>query len=68
MIGVSVVDHTGLGIFGYNQKHDSRPIPEEVDRLNVAGIVKAAGFIGGDENRGRIPHIGVGIARSAQYS
>ena len=60
MIGVGVVDKTGLGIFGYDQKHDARPIPEEVDRLNVAGIVQAAGFIGGDENRGRILHIGVG--------
>ena len=61
MIGVGVIDRAGLGIFGYDQKHDSRPIPEEVDRLNVAGIVKAAGFIGGDQNRGRIPYIGVGL-------
>ena len=35
MIGVGVVDRTGLGIFGYDEKHDSRPIREEVDGLNV---------------------------------
>ena len=48
-----------LGVSGYNDQRDAGAIAEKVQRLHIAGIIVAAAFIHGDENRGVTPKGGI---------
>ena len=41
--------------------HITGAVAEEVDRLDIAGIVEAAAFVGGDEDRRRWPKFGIAL-------
>src|SRR5580693_2523210 len=50
VIGIAVVDHATGGIRRNDQQRNPRAIAEEVNRLDVPGIIVAAAFIEGDED------------------
>src|SRR5260221_11641389 len=56
MIIVSVIYKALLGVWRYNNRRKTRAVPEEIDRLNVAGVVISAAFIHGENDRGVREH------------
>jgi len=55
MIGVGVIDMALLGIWRDGDQWNAGAVAEEIDRLDVAGIVIASPFIHRDQNRGLSP-------------
>src|SRR6266481_5326087 len=57
MIGVAV-QHTAAGCIRRDDyKGDARPVAEEIQRLDVAGIPIPAAFVEGDEDRRLAPEV-----------
>src|ERR1700719_1004782 len=52
MIIVGVIDDALLRIWGYDDRWDPRAVTEEVNRLNVAGIIVAAAFVRREHDSG----------------
>src|ERR1700736_5971692 len=52
VIGVSVVDVATLPEGGDDDERNARAVAEEVERLDVAGVIVAAAFVEGDDKRG----------------
>ena len=59
MVGVRVVDEARLGERGDGDQGNARPVAEEVERLDVPGVVVAAALVGRDQDGGLAPHRGV---------
>ena len=55
MVVVGVVDIAFLRERRHGDERNARAVAEEVEQLDVAGVVEAAAFIGGDEDRRRRP-------------
>ena len=55
MVRISVRDMAARGKLGDHEQRDARAVAEEVQRLNVPGVVVAAAFIVGDEDHGVLP-------------
>ena len=51
MIIVSVIYKALLGVRRYNDRRNTRAVPEEIDRLDVAAVVVSAAFIHGENDR-----------------
>src|ERR1700733_15975006 len=50
MVSIAVVDHATGGIRRDDEKRDAGAIAEEVDRLDITGVIVSAAFIEGDED------------------
>ena len=61
MVVVGVVDMAFLGEGRNRDERNAGAVAEEVDRLDIAGIVVAAAFVGGDEDRRRVPEFGIAL-------
>ena len=59
MVVVGVVDMTLLDEGGNRDEWNAGAIAEEVDGLDVAGIVISSAFVSGDEDRCRLPEVGI---------
>src|SRR4029077_1562689 len=51
MIIVSVIYKALLRVWRYNDRRKTRAVPEEIDRLDVAGVGVSAAFIHGENDR-----------------
>src|SRR5690349_6057610 len=49
MVGVSVADVAALGKRRNDDERNARPVTEEVQRLNVTGVVVTAALVKGDD-------------------
>ncbi len=52
VIGVSVVDVAASGEGGNHDQRNTRPVAEEVQRLDIAGVIVTTAFIEGDDESG----------------
>src|SRR6202022_1496828 len=61
VIVVGVIDVALLGERRNRNERNAGAVAEEVDRLDIAGIVVAAAFVGGDEDRRRRPEFRIAL-------
>src|SRR5215813_13909867 len=59
VVGVSVVDVATLGEVRYNNQWNPWSVAEEVERLNVSGIIVAAAFVQGDHQGCACKQLGI---------
>src|ERR1700730_6266918 len=59
VVMVGVIDMALLGEGRNRDKRNPGAVAQEVDRLDISGIVVAAAFVGGNEDRGRLPEVGI---------
>ena len=57
MVVVGVIDIALFGVGRNRNERNACAVAEEVDRLDVAGIIVAATFVGGDEDCRRRPEL-----------
>src|SRR4030088_1197100 len=61
VICVSVRDVPGFGVLGNHERGYPGAVTKVVERLNVAGVVVAAALVEGDDDRGTLPQVFVGL-------
>jgi hypothetical protein len=61
VIIVGMIDMAFLGVGRNCNERNARAVAEEIERLDKAGIVVAAAFVGGDEDRRRRPQRGIAL-------
>ena len=55
VVGVFVRDVAGLGVLRNHDQRNARAVAEEIQRLHIAGVIVAAAFVEGDEDRCVLP-------------
>ena len=55
VVSIVVVNNAAGRILGNHQQWDARAVAEKVQRLHVAGVIVAAAFAEGDEDRRIVP-------------
>src|SRR6266852_6966455 len=71
VVGVAMADVVSVGEGRNDNQRNARPVAKEVQGLNVAGVIVAAAFVEGDDQRGLSEKIGPGsqvIHRSLDHA
>jgi len=57
MIVIGVIDKALLGVRRYGDQRDARAVAEKIHRLDITGVVVAAAFVIGDQDRCLVPQV-----------
>src|SRR6266851_2564211 len=60
VVAVVVGNMSATAVVGNHDQRDTRAIAKEIQVLDIAGVVVAAAFIHGDEDRGAFPKLWIG--------